>query len=93
MQFASIKKTTDADMRFVQNFTPPEFQAKTISPNLVLVIKTQKVSGNGETYTTGKKFTLPDAVTAATNLTSVCGRNLHFHCVFGKNINIYRFQF
>ena len=58
------------DMRSVQNFTPPEFQAKTISPNLVLVIKTQKVSGNGETYTTGKKFTLPLAVTAWTNLTS-----------------------
>ena len=60
------------DMRSVQNFTPPEFQAKTISPNLVLVIKTQKVSGNGETYTTGKKFTLPLAVTAWTNLTSAC---------------------
>ena len=28
------------------------------------------MSGNGEIYTTGKKFTLPPALTAVTNLTS-----------------------
>ena len=33
--------------------------------------KTQKMSENGEIYTTGKNFTLPLAVTAVTNLTSV----------------------
>ena len=36
----------------------------------VLVIKTQKMSENGEIYTAGKKFTLPLAVTALTNSTS-----------------------
>jgi len=37
----------------------------------VLVIKTQKkMSENGEIYTSGKKFTLPPAVTALTNSNS-----------------------
>ena len=58
------------DMRFVQNFTPPEFQGKTftrsISPNF-----TKKMSENGEIYTAGKRFILPPAVKAWKNLTSV----------------------
>ena len=58
-------------MKFVKNFTPPDFQAKNFTPLiLALVIKAQKVSENGEIYTAGKKFTLPPAVTAVTNLTS-----------------------
>ena len=63
-------------MEFVQNFTPPDFQAKnftlSISPNFnSFREKThKKMSENGEIYTTGKKFTLPPAVTALTNSTS-----------------------
>ena len=34
------------------------------------MIKAQKMSENGEIYTTGKKITLPPAVTTLTNLTS-----------------------
>ena len=51
------------DMEFVQNFTPPDFQAKnftsSISPNLNSFSKkktTQKMSENGEIYTAGKNF-------------------------------------
>ena len=57
-------------MEFVQKFTPPGFQAKnvttSISPNFNSFSgeKTQKMSENGEIYTTGKNFTLPPAVTA-----------------------------
>ena len=64
-------------MRFVQNFTPPDFQAKnftlSISPNFnSFSDKThKKMSENGEIYPAGKKFTLPPALTAQTNLTSV----------------------
>ena len=63
-------------MRLVQNFTPPDFQAK----NFTLSISTnfnsfgdkdKKMSENGEIYTAGKKITLPPAVTAWTNLTSI----------------------
>ena len=63
-------------MEFVQNFTPPDFQAKnftpSVSPNLnsFSYEKTQKMSENGEIYTAGKNFTLPPAVTAWTNSTS-----------------------
>ena len=63
-------------MRFVHNFTPPDFQAKTFTPSMSHNFinfsdkNTQKMSGNGEIYTAGKKFTLPPAVTAVTNLTS-----------------------
>ena len=63
-------------MEFVQNFTPPDFQAKnftpSISPNFSSFSekKTQKMSENGEIYTAGENFTLPPAVTAWTNLTS-----------------------
>ena len=65
-----------ADMRFVQNFAPPEFQAETftpsISPNVNSVSdkNTKKMSENGQIYTAGKNFTLPPAVTALTNFTS-----------------------
>ena len=64
-------------MEFVQKFTPPDFQAKnftpSISPNFNSFSgkKTQKMSENGEIYTTGKNFTLPPALTAWTNSTSV----------------------
>ena len=62
-------------MRSVQNFTLPDFQAKTftqpISPKSnSFSVKTQKMSENGEIYTAVKNFTLPPAVTAGTNLTS-----------------------
>ena len=62
-------------MEFVQNFTPPDFQAKkftpSISPNFNSFSMKKKVSENGEIYTAGKNFTLPPAVTAWTNSTSV----------------------
>ena len=60
-------------MEFVQNFTPPDFQAKnctpSISPNFnnFSMKKHKKMSENGEIYTAGKNFTLPPAVTAWTN--------------------------
>ena len=63
-------------MRFVQKFTPPDFQAKTFTPSISYNFnsfsekKTQKMSENEEIYTAGKNFTLPPAVTAWTNLTS-----------------------
>ena len=63
-------------MRFVQNFTPPEFQAETftlsISPNFNSFSKKKhkQMSENGEIYTAGKNFTLPPALTAWANSTS-----------------------
>ena len=68
-----------ADMEFVQNFTPPYFQAKnftlSISPNFNSFSKKKhkKMSENGEIYTAGKNFTLPPALTALTNSTSEFG--------------------
>ena len=64
-----------SDVEFVQNFTPPDFQAKNLHRQFhliltVLVRKTQKMSENGEIYTTGKNFTLLPALTAWTNSTS-----------------------
>ena len=65
-------------MEFVQNFTPPDFQAKNFTPsispnfNSFSKKKTQKMSENGEFYTAGKNFKLPLAVTAWTNSTSAC---------------------
>ena len=61
-------------MRFVQNFTPPDFQAENFTPSISPDFnsysdKTQKMSENGEIDTAGKKITLPPAVTAWTNLT------------------------
>ena len=64
-------------MEFVQNFTPPDFQAKNFTPSISPDFnsfsgkKTQKMSENGEIYTPGKNFTLPPAVRAWTNSTSV----------------------
>ena len=64
-------------MEFVQKFTPPDFQAKHFTPSISPTFnsfsgkKTQKMSENIEIYTAGKNFTLPPAVTAVTNLTSV----------------------
>ena len=64
-------------MEFVKKFTPLDFQAKnftlSISPNVNSFSgkKTQKMSEHGEIYTAGKNFTLPPAVTALTNITSV----------------------
>ena len=65
----------EAHMRFVQNFTLPDFRPKPLHRQFhlistVLMIKTQIMSENGEIYTAGKKFTLPPAVTAWTNLTA-----------------------
>jgi len=72
-------------MRFVQNFTTPNFQAKnctlSISTNFNNFSerkKTQKMSEHGEIYTTGKNFTLPLAVSALTNLTSGYVFSFHF---------------
>ena len=64
-----------SDVEFVQNFTPPDFQAKNLHRQFhliltVLVRKTQKMSENGEIYTAGKNFTLPPALTGWTNSTS-----------------------
>ena len=62
---------------FVKNFTPPDSRAKnftsSISPNFDSFSKKKhkKMSENGEIYTAGKKFTLPPALTALTNSTSV----------------------
>ena len=59
-------------MEFVQNFTPPDFQAKnftlSISPNFKSLVR--KNTKNGEIYTAGKNFTLPPELTAWTNSTS-----------------------
>ena len=54
-------------MEFVKNFAP------SISPNFNSFRgkKHKKMSENGEIYTAGKKSTLPPALTAVTNLTSV----------------------
>ena len=63
-------------MSFVQNFTPPDFQAKTFTPSISSNFnsfsekKTQKMSENEEIYTAGKNFTLPPAVTGVTNIIS-----------------------
>ena len=64
-----------ADMRFVQNFTPPDFQAKTFTPSISpnfkgFIDKKQTTSLNGEIYTAGTNFTPPPAVAAGTNLNS-----------------------
>ena len=78
-------------MEFVQNFTPLDFQVKNFTPSIspistVLVRKkTQKMSENGEIYTAGKNFTLPPAVTAWTNSTSVhCLRAMGAMTLLGR---------
>ena len=71
-----MSECSEADMEFVQNFTPLYFQAKNFTPsispnfNSFSKEKTQKMSENGEIYTAGKNFTLPPALTAWTNSTS-----------------------
>ena len=62
-------------MRFVQNFTPPDFQAKpftpSISPNFKgFIHNKQTMSLNGEIYTPGKNFMLLAAAATGTNLSS-----------------------
>ena len=57
-----IVNWSQPDMEFVKNFTQPDFQAKNftslISPNFNSFGKiTQKMSENGEIYTTSKNFT------------------------------------
>ena len=64
-----------ADMRFVQNFTLPDFQATTFTLSILHYFnsfsdKTQKMSK------ISKHFTLPPAVTAGTNLSSAHMRDL-----------------
>ena len=67
---------SQSDMEFVQKFTPLDFQVKNFTPSILPNFnsfskkKTQKMSENGEIYTTGKNFTLPPALTAWTNSTS-----------------------
>ena len=74
---ADSRAYIQADMEFVQNFTPPDFQAKkftpSISPNFNSFSKEKhkKMSKNGEIYTAGKNLTLPPALTGWTNSTSV----------------------
>ena len=75
--------TVFADMEFVMNFTPPNFQAKnftpSISPNFNSFSDKNTKNENGEIYTTGKNFTLPPAVTALTNSNSEYSTCVIFH--------------
>ena len=63
-------------MKFVKNFTPPDFQAKNFTPSISPNFNsfsdknTKKMSENGEIYTAGKNFLLPPALTALTNSNS-----------------------
>ena len=63
-------------MKFVQNFTPPDFQVRNFTPSILPNFyslgkkKTQKMGENGEIYTAGKNLTLPPALTGWTNSTS-----------------------
>ena len=63
-------------MRLVKTFTPPDFQAKNFTP---LISQNFNSFGDknrkkmSEIYAAVKKFTLPPAVTAVTNLTSGVG--------------------
>ena len=66
----------NADMRFVQNFTPPEFQVKTFTPSISPNFNsfsdknTEKWVKMEKFTPLDKNFTLPPAVTSVTNLTS-----------------------
>ena len=68
-------------MKFVKNFTPPDFQAKNFTPSISPNFNsfsdknTKKMSENGEIYTASKNFTLPPALTALTNFNS--GHNMN----------------
>ena len=63
-------------MEFVQKIYTPGFSGKNFTPSILPNFnsfskkKTQKMSENGEIYTTGKNFTLPLALTGWTNSTS-----------------------
>ena len=65
-----------ADMEFVQNFTPPEFQVKNFTPpfspnfNSFSKKKHKKLVKIEKFTPLGKNFTLPPALTALTNCTS-----------------------
>ena len=77
-----VKMMVMTDMEFVQNFTPPDCQAKNftppISPNFnSLSDKNTKIVKMEKFAPLDKKFTLAPAVTAGTNLTSE-GRNKQF---------------
>ena len=80
-----------SDMEFVQNFTPPDFQATNFTPsispnfNSFSKKKTQKMSENGGIYTAGKNFTLPPALTAWTNSTSEFPSMYHGIPLFRKS--------
>ena len=71
-------KCTEADMKFVQNFTPPDFQVKNftppISPNFNSFSKKKhKKLVKMEKFTPlATNFTLPPGLTGWTNFTSVC---------------------
>ena len=71
----------NTDMRFVRNFTPPDFQAKNFTPlfspnfNSFGDKNTKKISENGNIYTAGKNLS---AVTGVTNSTSVPERKRFF---------------
>ena len=75
--FSPVWSEGQADMEFVQKFTPLDFQVKNFTPSILPNFnsfskkKAHKMSENGDIYTAGKSFTLPPAVTAGTNLTSV----------------------
>ena len=78
-------------MEFVQKFTPLDFQVKNFTPSILPDFnsfskkKTQTMSENGEIYTSGKNFTLPPAVTAWTNSTSVhCLRAMGAMTLLGR---------
>ena len=63
------------DMIIVQNFTLPDFHAKTFTPSVSpnfnsFSDRTQKMGENRESYTAGKNFTLPPSVMGGTNITS-----------------------
>ena len=62
-------------MRFVQNFTLPDFQAKSFTLSSLpyfnsFSYNSKKMSENGKIYTAGKNFILPPAVTGGTHITS-----------------------
>ena len=81
-------------MEFVQKFTPLDFQVKNFTPSILPNFnsfskkKTQKMSENGEIYTTGKNFTLPPAVTGGTKLTSGpwSDKNAYLQCQLKDDI-------
>ena len=82
--------TVFADMEFVMNFTPPDFQGKNFTPSISPNFNsfsdknTKKMSENGEIYITSKNFTMPPAVTALTNSNSEYSTCVIFHPSYNK---------